>query len=462
MLSKIWSQAADGPPFMDQVSTNIMFSSVFYMICSVAIIVAILGSGLVDAGISRRKNQVDSWVQKIIGSLIAAGAFMIIGFGFWMWQYYEGFGSPSPLKDAIKDWWLAGPKMTNVATMFNQAAVGTFNLEVDVFQVFVVFFVAFIMFGATLLHGAGIERLKAGAYYVMSFFLGGIVMPVVLYLTWGSMSPLTNRGVHDFVGVFSLYITVGVWAVILAWRLGPRLGAFEPHARTSGPAPSDLSKAAVGAIVILSAVPFVALGCGFILPGAGYFGISMTSSSFGLALINVFAAYVGGAVTGGILAYRKKNVFWAILGPLAGYVSGTALFDITKPWIMFLVALGGPLAAYVTYNLLLKLKIDEPKVAPLVLGPGIYAVLIAGIVESGTPTGGFLGFPAESKFAFQGAEVNLQWQFIGLVVTLGIAIISGLIVIIGCEKTIGIRVSEDVEIKGLDESYWGIPQESKS
>lgn len=450
---------ATGPPFLDQVSTNVYLGSVFYTVCTVAIIWGILGSTLVDSAIVRRINRVDNWVQKIIGSLIAAGAFLVIGYAIWIWQYYDAFGAAEPFRDAIRDWWFAGEKMTNVAQKFNQAATGTFNLEVDVFQVFVGFFITFIMFGATLLHSAGLERLKARAYYVMVFFLGGLVMPLVLYLTWGSASPLTNRGVHDYVGLFALYITVGTWSVILSWRLKPRLGAFEPHPRTKGPQVTDLSKAGMGVFLLLSAIPFIALGCGFLIPGAGYFGISMTNSSLGLSLINIFAAYIGGGIMGGILAYRTKNVFWAILGPLSGYISGTALFDITRPWVMFLVALGGPIMAYLTYNLLHRIGIDEPKVAPLVLGPGIYAALVAGIVEWGTRTGGFLGFPPESKFAFGGAEINLWWQAIGLGVTLAIAIVSGLIVIIGCEKTIGIRVDEDSEIAGLDNSYWGLPQD---
>ena len=465
MLSAIMAEGpppAAGPPYFEQVSTNIFLLDVFYMICAVAIIVGILGTALVDAAIVRKKNQVDTFIQKIVGMMIAAAGFFIIGFGIWMWQYYDVYGFADPLTAAIKDWWFAGEKLLNPSTFFNpkdaNPSIAGSNFEVDVFQVFFVFFVTFIAFGAALLHSAGLERIKARAFYVMAFFLGAIVMPVVLYLTWGSASPLTNNGTHDYAGLFALYITVGVWAVILAWRLGPRLGTFDAHPRTSGPAPTDLSKATMGVLILMSAIPFIALGCGFIVPDFGYFGISLTSSSFGLALVNVFAAYAGGAIMGGILAYRKRNVFWAIIGPLTGYISGTALFDITKPWIMFLVALGGPICAYFTYNLLLKFKIDEPKVAPLVLGPGIYAALMPGIVEMGTRTGGFFGI-TEGEFAFQNAKITLGWQAAGLGVTIAIALVTGLIVIMGCEKTIGIRVSEEDEIKGLDVAYWDIPQD---
>lgn len=131
------------------------------------------------------------------------------------------------------------------------------------------------------------------------------------------------------------------------------------------------------------------------------------------------------------------------------------MFDITKPWIMFLCALGGPLVAYVTNQLVVRLGIDEPKVIPLVLGPGIYAALLPGILHSGTPTGGFLGI-TEGKFAFQGAEITFAWQAIGLGVTLAIALGSGLLTILAVEKTIGLRVSEEAELEGLDLHYWGL------
>lgn len=447
--------AAEGPPFVDQISIDVYLGDVFYMICAVAILAGIIGIGLVDSGISRRKNQLDVWLQKIVAAVIGAGSFLIVGFGIWMWQYYEAFGARNAFKEALSDWWLAGTKMTTAAQFFDPAAKGTFNVEVDVFQVFVIFFVTFIMFGVVLLHGAGLERLKASAMYILAAVAGGIVMPVILYLTWGSLSPLTKEGLHDYVGLFSLYIFVGCWALILAWRLGPRLGLFQPHPRTAGPAPSDLSKVGMGVLILLSAIPFIVLGCGFVLPGAGYFGISMTSSSFGLALINVFAAYVGGGIMGMILAYVKKNSYWALLGPLAGYVSGTAMFDITKPWIMLLCSMGGPLVAYATYHAVARLGLDEPKVMPLVLGPGIYAALLPGIVHSGTPTGGFLGFTS-GEYAFQGAQITFGWQAIGLGVTLAIALGTGLITILAVEKTIGLRVSEEVELRGLDAHYWGV------
>ena len=101
-----------GPPFADQVKTDVYLSSIFYMICGVAIVAGIVGLAVIDSGICRRKNRLDTVLQKMIASLIAASSFLVVGFGIWMWQYYDAFGYKNPLKAAVADWWIGGDKMT--------------------------------------------------------------------------------------------------------------------------------------------------------------------------------------------------------------------------------------------------------------------------------------------------------------------------------------------------------------
>lgn len=442
--------------FQEQTSLTIYVGAIFFLICSVALVGAVISFGLIDGALVRAKNSVDTWVQKLIASLIAGFAFVFVGFAIWIWQYYDAGvlgGGGKSLGQALSDWWLGGTFVTNFEQFINPAL----QFEAGVFQIFLIFFATFMGAAAALLHGAGLERIKPAATYVIAAVSGAIVIPVILYLTWGSASPLTNRGVHDYVGLFGLYIYVGTFALVLAKWLGPRLGSpYKPDSRTVGPQIGDLSKATIGVLVLICCVPWIALGCGFIIPEVGYLGISMTTSGFGIAAINVFAALFGGALTGAILAYRLKNPFWALIGPIAGYVSGTAMFDITKPWIMILVALPAPLIAYGTYRLLGRLRIDESKIIPLVLGPGIYAALMPGIVHWGTKTGGFVGI-TEGQYAFQHAEINLGWQFVGLAVTVGISLVTAVVLCFVLDKTVGLRVSEDVELAGLDSTYWDQP-----
>jgi Amt family ammonium transporter len=468
--------------FKEQVSTNIFLLDVFYTMATITLFLLVIAVALIDTGLVQRKNVLDTWIQKLLSAFIAGLALAIVGFGIWNAQYYEALGVPSPWKQAISDWWIGG---TNTTT-FSQFLDPKVAFENDVFQVFFVFFVAYAMVGGALLHSAGLERVRALPMYIICAIAGGIVIPFMLYLTWGSVSPLTKNGLHDYLGVFSLYIVVGVWSLIIAWRAGPRIGAFTEAKLTGrfaahgplrgifargegvpdgddGPAPGpgrlahrphNLGTSALGVGLALFCVPFLALGCGFLVPDVGYFGISMTTSGWGVALENIFMSFIGGALMGAIISYRTKNPIMVLLGPVAGYIGAAASFDVGKPLSVLLVGFLAPLVVYGVYLLLVKLRIDDKKIVPLTLGGGIYAALAAGIVGAGEKTGGYFGI-TEGEYAFQGATINLGHQIVGVLVTVGIAGVTGLLVIVGLEKTIGLRHKERDELIGLDETQWG-------
>lgn len=453
--------------FKEQVSTDIFLLDVFYGVATVSLFLLVVAVGLIDTGLVQRKNVLDVWIGKLMSAMFAGLGLSIIGFGIWQAQYYEALGIPTPWSQAIKDWWLGG---TNTET-FSQFLDPKVAFENDVFQVFFAFFVAYAMVGGALLHSAGLERVKAAPMYIIAFVAGATVIPFLLYLTWGSASPLTKNGVHDYMGVYSLYILVGVWSLIIAWRAGPRIGAFKDgqarslrqdviaDAEAPGPGilghrPHNLSLTALGVGLALFSVPFLALGCGYMVPGSGYFGISMTTSGFGVVITNIFMSFVGGAVTGAAISYLTKNPIMVLLGPVAGYIGCAASMDVAKPIEMFVVALIAPVVVYAVYLLLLRLRIDDKKIVPLTLGGGIYAVLAAGIVGAGDKTGGYFGI-TKGDYAFQGAKISLGHQIVGLGATLGIALVTGLVLIVGLEKTIGLRVKERDELAGLDHSFWG-------
>jgi ammonia channel protein AmtB len=244
---------------------------------------------------------------------------------------------------------------------------------------------------------------------------------------------------------------------MLARKLGPRAGVFKPHP-TLGErgAPYNLGLTTVGVVLVMFAIPFIALGCGYWIPDLGYFGISMTTSGLGVVFNNVFIAFAVGGLVGGIIAYHTKNVIHALLGPLAGYLAGTAAFDVVSTWEMALIALFAPFFVWAVYSWLRRDGIDETKIIPLGLGAGLYGALVVGFVAWGDKTGGYFGLD-EGTYAFQGAEINPWWQLIGIGSTMAIAILSGLVLIYGLDKVIGIRVTDEEEVEGLDEYYWDVP-----
>ena len=441
--------------FKDQVSLDVFVQDIFFVLSTMAVVPAVAGLGLIDSGLSRRKNVLDQWIQKLVAGFCVALGFLVVGYAVWQWQFNQAFGTPHALRTAISGWWLGGANLSHFAQTFDPKVMP----EADVLQIFAGFFVTFAFILGAFMHSAGMERVKPLPLYLMCFVVGATTWPLLSYLVWGSLSPLTNRGLHDYTGIFNLYLFVGGWSVVMAWRLRPRLGTFTAHPREVGPRPHNMSHVALGVFLLMFAIPFIVLGSGYIVPGSGYFGISMTTSGFGVAFLNVLCAFIGGGLGGALLSYRQRNPTWALLGPISGYVSCAALFDIGKPWETLLVAFFGPGFVYLAYRLLHRLRVDDPKIGPLTLGAGVYGAIIAGVIGWGTPTGGYFGLTG--RYGFQHARINPGWQVIGVVVAVGFGALSALVLTTLCQKTIGLRVSEDVEVAGLDSTYWSIPQDDQ-
>ncbi|MGD9737094.1 MAG: ammonium transporter [Solirubrobacterales bacterium] len=439
-------------PFVkEQLSTEMLLLSFIYALGAVSVVLIVLALCFVDSGLVRRKNMLDTWIAKIIASLIAGGGTMVAGIGIWNWQFNEAFGVPNPLWQALKDWWIGGQFLTHYSGELAFEALP----EADVQQVFAVFFVTFSLGTLALIHTGAMERMRHAPLYVMALVIGLVLSPLVAYFCWGPVGPLTNQGTHDFDGIFPLYIFAGTWVLVLSWRLGPRLGAFKPHPSGTKPVGNNIALVGAGVLLIMFALPFICIASTWIAPGAGVFGISFTDTGIGIILENVFAAYIGGAIVGGAIAYRRKEPQWALLGPLSGAVICGTLFDVGMPWEVFLISLLGPVVAYGTAALMRRWQIDEPKVIPLALGPGIAGALICGFVEWGTKTGGYPGL--EGDYALQHATITPWWQLAGVVLTMLLAAVPCLLICLAYERTKkGLRVSEAEELAGLDQTYWEV------
>lgn len=437
--------------FKAQVTTDQFSQNVFYLIAAGAVTLAIVGLCLVEAGLVQRRNILDSITQKLMGFMIGTVAYAIVGFGVWNWQFYSAFGVRHPYGQAISDWWLGGHLMR----AFAQNVDPTSSAGVTNSQLFFVFLAVYGGFVCVLVHFAGSERLKAKAYYIMSAVIGGIVYPVLLWLTWGSTSPLTNHGTHDFVGDFTAYIFVATFGIFLARKLGPRAGLFSPNRDGTLWAPYNVALSGIGVLLLMFAIPLVVLGCGYFLAGQGYYGIAMSTSSFGLVFANVVMAFGGGAISGAVIGYRTKNPVHILLGPLSGYLIGVSGFDVVKPWEMLLLGLIGPFVVAYVYNYLHDREVDESKVVPLGASALVGTILVS-LVAWGTKTGGYVGITS-GPYAFQHARITPWWQLIGVAVTIGAAVLSAIVLVFGLDKLIGLRVSPEEEVAGADMTNWNIP-----
>jgi Amt family ammonium transporter len=435
--------------FKDQVSLDVLFSDLFYAFAAMCVVLVVLALCLIDGGLVRTKNIVDTWLLKIAAAMVAGLGTIFIGYAIWQWSFNSAFGVPNPLGQALKDWWLFGHYMTKFGGNIDPKALP----EADVNQIFVVFFMTFSMATMALIHSAVVERMKALPLLVMAAIIGLVLSPLAGYLCWGPVSPLTNRGVHDFDGVFPLYIFAGTFSLVLAWRLKPRRGIGiggvpsaqeRPHANIAG--------VGAGILLIMFALPFIALGSGWLVPGAGFFGISMTTSGIGIVTINILTSFVTGGTVGTLIAYRRRQPAWILLGALSSAILCGALFDVAKPWEILLVSLAGPFVTVLGQLVMARVGIDDPKVVPLALFNGVIGAVLTGFVAWHTKTGGFFGLTG--KYGFQHAQITPWWQVVGVLAIMALAGIPALVLSLVFERTTGLGFDDAGQDAGLDHANW--------
>jgi ammonia channel protein AmtB len=449
MTLGLLAQAA--PEFPEQVTTNSLVQNLVYASGTVGALIILAGLLLVDMGGVRRMNVFAATVEKMIGFFIGFATYFLIGFAIWNWQYNQAFEVENGLWQSIKDWWLGGALASDFAQDVDPAVFPGLNN----FQIFIFFLACFAGIINVLLHLAVTERIKAGAYYVLSFF-AAIMSSILSYLTWGSAGPLTNAGYHDFFGAGFVYLFPAGMAIVLVRRLGPRPGMYGPHARVPAYRSYNLGLTVLGVVFIVSGLPMVILSCLFFFePEAYAVAVNMTETSVGIAFNNLGLAWAGGGLTGALLAYRTKKYIYTLLGPFAGYVAGSPGFDIYEPWQMFLVALAAPLVAYAVYEWTQRRNWDEHKLTPLFLGAGSFGLLMVGLIKWGTEQGGYLGIES-GDFAFQNASINVLWQLVGIVVSVGFGVVTAAVLAPILERTIGLKVEEGVMVEGLDWHDWEI------
>lgn len=440
---------AETVQYADQVTLSSLVQNLVYASGTVGAIFVVVGLLLIDAGFVRRRNLFNATIQKMVGFFIGFATYFLIGFAFWAAQYYvmEGY----TLTDSIKDWWFGGGLSNELAQNVDPAVFPGVNN----FQIFIFFLACFAGIINVLLHFAVSERIKAGAYYICAF-VATIVSSILSWWTWGSVGPLTNPGFHDFFGVGFVYIFPGAMALVLAYKAGVRPGMFSPHPQVSGYHPPSIGLGAVGVMTIFAGLPMVILSCLFFFdPEALAVSVTMAETSVGIAFNNYGVSWAAGALMGAAIAYTTGKYEHLLLGPLAGYLAGASGFDVYVPWQMFLVCLGGPLVSYFVYELVLKLQIDEHKLIPVFVGAGSYGLLMLGLVQAGTPRSGYAGFE-EGAYAFQHAEISFLMQLAGVATCIAMGVVTAWVLAFILERTIGLRVPEEVQAQGLDETVWDI------
>jgi Amt family ammonium transporter len=384
------------------------------------------GFGMVEAGLIRAKNAANILMKNLMDFCFASIGFFTIGYALM-------YGSDG-LLFGTGGWFLLGVESP---------------VEGLPLHAFWLFQAVFVGAAATIVAGGVAERMKFAAYLAYSFIISALIYPIVGHWVWGG-GWLSSIGFYDFAGSTVVHGVGGFAALVGTWMIGPRIGKFNP----------DGSANVIGG----HNIPLVALGV-FIL-WLGWFGFNAGSTlgfddpgQIALIAINTNLAAVSGAIVVMVLAwvkFGKPDVSLTLNGVLAGLVGVTAPCAVVSP--IAAIAIGAIAGFVVIYGVLLldRLRLDDPVGAIAVHGfCGVWGTLAVGLFAQE-----ILGAPADGLF-YGGGLAPLGIQILGIIACLGFVVIAMAGVFKVIDLSIGLRVSEEAELRGLDvrehgmESYSG-------
>jgi ammonium transporter, Amt family len=413
-LSAAWAQdpatAESNKTAIDLVQTHANY--LWTLIAAVLVFFMQAGFAMVESGLTRAKNAVNILMKNLMDFSMGSLFFWAIGFGLMFGASPTGWFGTSGF------------------------FLSDFSPDGDPWVlVFWLFQVVFAATAATIVSGAMAERTKFVGYIAYSAVLTALIYPVFGSWAWGSLLNgdgwLEGFGFIDFAGSTVVH-SVGGWAALAgAIVLGPRMGKYT---KDGGIRP-----------ILGHNMPLAALGV-FIL-WMGWFGFNAGSTttadkSIAMIAVNTNLAAAAGAILAMItswIKFGKPEVGMSLNGALAGLVGITAgCANVTPSSAIIIGAVAGIL---VVLSVLFfdSIKIDDPVGAVSVHGVcGAWGTLAAGIFNIGGTSGKIIGVQ------LLGIAACFIWTF---------AVAFAMFKLI--DATIGLRVSPEEELEGLDYSEHG-------
>lgn len=401
---------------MDMTELISSINTTWVLIAAALVFFMQAGFAMVEAGFTRAKNSGNIIMKNLMDFCIGTPLFWLVGFGIM-------FGSSSGFFGGID--------------LFTRGDYSSILPEGVTFFAYFIFQTVFCATSATIVSGAMAERTKFSAYCIYSAIISLIIYPLSGHWIWGG-GWLSQLGFHDFAGSTAVHMVGGICAFIGAKILGPRIGKYDKNGN---------SKAIPG-----HSIPLGALGC-FILWFCwfGFNGgstVSMVNGGNELAgkvFFNTNLSAAMATVTVLIITwvlYKKPDVSMTLNGSLAGLVAVTAGCDVVEPWAAAVIGIiaGFALVAAVEF-IDKKLKIDDP-----VGACGVH--MVCGSLGT-ILTGVFCSAASLEEMGMTRGEL-LGAQFIGVIATAVWTAVAITITFTIIKKTVGLRVTPEEEIQGLD------------
>ncbi len=388
------------------------------------------GFAMCEAGFTRAKNTGNIIMKNLMDFCIGTVVFILIGFSLLLGEDLAG---------------IIGRPGFDIFT--NYAGFDWSNF---------VFNLVFCATTATIVSGAMAERTKFLSYCVYSAVISAVIYPIEAHWTWGG-GWLSQIGFHDFAGSNCIHMVGGISALIGAAILGPRIGKFE--------------KDKTGKITKVNAFPghnLTAASLGVFILWLGWYGFNGAACSsleqLGSVFVTTTIAPALATVTCMIFTwvkYGKPDVSMSLNASLAGLVAITAPCDVTDAFGAIIIGIvAGLLVCFGVWFLDYKLHVDDPVGAVAVhCLNGIWGTLAVGLFATSSAPGYSIADGSGELMTglFYGGGLKLLGiQLTGIAATALWTAVTITITFAIIKATIGIRVSEEEEITGLDSTEHGL------
>ncbi len=383
----------------------------FYLLISgVLVMWMAAGFAMLEAGLVRAKNTTEILTKNILLYAIACVMYLLVGYNI---MYVDnGAGG-----------WL--PSVGSL--MGSQADDAGHSLHADFF-----FQVVFVATATSIISGAVAERMKLWSFLLFCVVMTGFIYPIEGYWSWGG-GFLKEAGFSDFAGSGIVHMAGAAAALAAVLLLGPRRGKYGKQGEIHPIPGSNLPLATLGTLILWM----------------GWFGfnggsqLALSSAADATAIGTVFvntnaaaAAGVVGALLVSKLTWGKADLTMILNGALGGLVAITA--DPASPSPLFASLIGALAGALVVYAIVAfdRLKIDDPVGAISVHGVcGLFGLMVV---------------------PFSNASATFGAQLLGAATIFGWVFVVSLVVWSLLKATMGLRVSEEEELMGVDMHECGV------
>ena len=397
--------------------------SVWFLIGAALVFWMQAGFAMVEAGFTRAKNTGNIIMKNLMDFCIGTVVFILIGFSLLLGEDLVG---------------LIGKPGFDIFTSYADFDWSNF-----------VFNLVFCATTATIVSGAMAERTKFLSYCIYSAVISALIYPIEAHWIWGG-GWLSQLGFHDFAGSCAIHMVGGISALIGAALLGPRIGKY--------------TKDESGKIIKVNAFPGhnITIGAlGVFILWLGWYGFNGAAATSVEQLGSIFVTTTIAPAIATVVCmiftwikYGKPDVSMCLNASLAGLVAITAGCDVTDAFGAIVIgAVSGVLVVFGVWLLDYKLRVDDPVGAVAVhCLNGIWGTLAVGLFATTSAPGN----DSYTGLFYGGGFHLFGLQLLGFVSVAAWTAVTITITFLIIKATVGLRVTEEEEIVGLDPTEHGL------